>query len=176
MPIINRSPDESACVTQPHGIITCIRQINKECVRQLNEEVDEHDIQQVLIKGGDYLPKEYKKIIFLEIRGYTEKIVNSIRELGYNMNLTLIIFVGGGVGVMKRFGNLHQNNISYIEDVKAMRKDSISYRMLHWHFIKEQKTELQRAMAVRIPKEVILSYFYPETSVTRMMEIQKRYE
>lgn len=33
------------CVTQPHGIITCIQQINKECVRQLNAEVDEYDIQ-----------------------------------------------------------------------------------------------------------------------------------
>ena len=32
-------------VTQPHGIITCIQQINKECVRQLNAEVDEYDIQ-----------------------------------------------------------------------------------------------------------------------------------
>ena len=33
------------CVTQPYGIITCIQQINKECVRQLNAEVDEYDIQ-----------------------------------------------------------------------------------------------------------------------------------
>lgn len=31
-------------------------------------------------------------------------------------------------------------------------------------------------MAVRVPKEVILSYFYSETSVVRMMEIRRRYE
>ena len=43
--VINHLPDESVCVTQPHGIITCIQQINKECVRQLNAEVDEYDIQ-----------------------------------------------------------------------------------------------------------------------------------
>lgn len=29
MPIINHLPDESVCVTQPHGIITCIQQIDK---------------------------------------------------------------------------------------------------------------------------------------------------
>ena len=39
MPIINSNPDESICVTKPAGIITCIQQINKECVRQLNAEV-----------------------------------------------------------------------------------------------------------------------------------------
>ena len=54
--------------------------------------------------------------------------------------------------------------------------DSISYRMFHWKFTVEQKEEVKRAMAVRVPKEVILSYFYPDTSVVRMMEIRRRYE
>ncbi len=54
--------------------------------------------------------------------------------------------------------------------------DSISYRMFHWKFSMEQKEELKRAMAVRVPKEVILSYFYPEIPVVRMMEIRRRYE
>ena len=54
--------------------------------------------------------------------------------------------------------------------------DSISYRLFHWKFSVEQKEEVKRAMAVRVPKEVILSYFYPEISVVRMMEIRRRYE
>lgn len=56
------------------------------------------------------------------------------------------------------------------------KEDSISYRMLHWHFTVEQKEELKRAMAVGVPKKVILSYFYPETSVAKMMEIRRQYE
>lgn len=62
------------------------------------------------------------------------------------------------------------------EEVADSREDSISYRMLHWHFTIEQKEELKRAMAVRVPKNVILSYFYPETSVAKMMEIRREYE
>lgn len=62
------------------------------------------------------------------------------------------------------------------EEVAASKEDSISYRMLHWHFTVEQKEELKRAMAVRVPKKVILSYFYPETSVAKMMEIRRQYE
>lgn len=56
------------------------------------------------------------------------------------------------------------------------KEDSISYRLFHWKFSVEQKEEVKRAMAVRVPKEVILSYFYPETSVVKMMEIRRRYE
>lgn len=119
MPIVNGLPDESACVTQPHGIITCIQQINKECVRQLNADMDEYDIQKVMANGGGGLPKKYHDIIIKEIHAYCQQIYHNIRELGYNMNLTQIIFVGGGAGVMKRFGNLEQRNIQYIEDVKG---------------------------------------------------------
>ena len=48
------------------------------CVRQLNAEVDEYDIQKVMMKGG--------------------------------------------AGVMKRYGDLHQPNITYIEDICANAK------------------------------------------------------
>ena len=115
------------CVTQPHGIITCIQQINKECVRQLNAEVDEYDIQKIMVSGGEGLPEKYREIIVKEIRGYCQQIYHNIRELGYNMDLTQIIFVGGGAGVMKRFGGLEQKNIQYLEDVKANAK---GYEML----------------------------------------------
>ena len=114
------------CVTQPHGIITCIQQINKECVRQLNAEVDEYDIQKVMVSGGEGLPEKYREIIVKKIRGYCQQIYHNIRELGYNMDLTQIIFVDGGAGVMKRFGGL-EKNIQYLEDVKANAK---GYEML----------------------------------------------
>ena len=119
MPIINHSPDESICSTQPHGIITCIRDINKECVRQLNEEVDEYDVLSVIQNGADNLPEEYRQIVEKELKAYCQKIFFSIREMGYNMKLTPIIFVGGGATVMKHYGGLTQNNISYLEDIRA---------------------------------------------------------
>ncbi|MDE6626311.1 MAG: ParM/StbA family protein [Lachnospiraceae bacterium] len=122
MPIMEHEPDESACVTQPHGMITCIRQINKECVRQLNEEVDEAVIRQMMIKGSDDIPEPYTSIIENEFRKYAQKIYLGIRELGYNMSLTPVIFVGGGAVIMKRFGGVEQGNIRYIEDICANAK------------------------------------------------------
>lgn len=45
MPVVNKSPDESKCVTIPKGLITCMRSINEQCVRQLNGELDESEIR-----------------------------------------------------------------------------------------------------------------------------------
>ncbi|MBO5088793.1 MAG: ParM/StbA family protein [Lachnospiraceae bacterium] len=134
MPIINRSPDESVCVTQPHGIITCMKEINKECVKQLNEEIDEHDILQVILNGADHLPDKYREIIENKLREYCQQIYYNIRELGYNMELTPITFVGGGAGVMKRYGEMNQNNISYIEDVRANAR---GYEYLAKHYLEK---------------------------------------
>ena len=111
MPVINKSPDESKCVTIPKGLITCMRSINEQCVRQLNGEVDESEIQNIMRYG--------RAIIKSEIEDFVEKVYNSIREFGYNLKTTPIVCVGGGAVVMKNFGSHDAKNISYNLDVKA---------------------------------------------------------
>ena len=62
------------------------------------------------------------------------RVTETIREEDLEEAAALIqkakkpyIFVGGGAGVMKRFGGLEQKNIQYLEDVKANAK---GYEML----------------------------------------------
>jgi plasmid segregation protein ParM len=119
MPVINRSPDESHCITIPRGLITCMRAINEQCVRQLNGEVDEGEIQTIMRYGQSEIAPEYLAIIRAEIEDFVEKVFNSIREYGYNLKTTPIVFVGGGAAVMKNFSRYEGANISYILDIKA---------------------------------------------------------
>ena len=67
MPVINKSPDESKCVTIPKGLITCMRSINEQCVRQLNGEVDESEIQNIMRYGRSDIDDEYFAIIKAEM-------------------------------------------------------------------------------------------------------------
>ena len=119
MPVINKPPDESKCVTIPKGLITCMRSINEQCVRQLNGEVDESEIQNIMRYGRSDIDDEYFAIIKAEIEDFVDKVYNSIREFGYNLKTTPIVFVGGGAVVMKNFGSHDAKNISYNLDVKA---------------------------------------------------------
>lgn len=68
------------------------------------------------------IDERYQKIIKEEITSFVERVYNSIREYGYNLATTPIVFVGGGAVVMKNFGSYNQKNISYILDVKANAK------------------------------------------------------
>ena len=114
--------NESKCVTIPKGLITCMRTINEQCVRQLNGELDESFIQDIMRFGRCEIDRKYYDIAKAEIEAFCEKVYNSIREYGYNLSTTPIVFVGGGASVMKLFGGLSQSNITYILDVKANAK------------------------------------------------------
>lgn len=138
MPIINKDPDESMCVTFQEGVITCIQQINKECVRQLNGEIDEIQIEQFLIDGGGNIPPKYQQIIESEVRRYCNEIFNHIRELGYNLELIPMIFVGGGAGILRRFGGIEQENVQFIENVKA---NAIGFEKLGKAFVNASKKQ-----------------------------------
>ena len=122
VPIINHSPDESLCVTIPEGIITCMRKINEQCVRQLNGQIDESTIQEIMMKGDSLIDREYLDICIKEIRTYAKKVLGMIAELGYNLKTTKITFVGGGAILMKIFADIEQANIRYITDVRANAK------------------------------------------------------
>lgn len=122
MPIEDKSPDESRCRTVNEGLLTCMRTIKDECIRQLNGTIEESDIKQVMMYGKSDIDSRYYAIIETEIKRFVTEISNKLIEYGYNLETTPITFVGGGATVMKLFGNLKQSNIQYIEDVKANAK------------------------------------------------------
>ena len=121
MPIMDGRPQEQECVTIPQGLIRCMREINEECVRQLGQELEESVIQQVMAGKGN-LPENYMAIVQGHLDRFVEKIYHIIKEHGYNLDVTPIVFVGGGASVMKKFGTQKGANIKYIEDIRANAK------------------------------------------------------
>ena len=47
-------------------------------------------------------------------------------------------------------------------------EDSITNRMVTWTYTKEQKNELRKAMEMKMPKDEILKFFYPEMEAEEM--------
>lgn len=54
-------------------------------------------------------------------------------------------------------------------------EDSITNRMVTWFYSTEQKDELRKALEAKIPKEDILSFFYPDISAEQMAEIRETF-
>lgn len=122
MPIRQYYPDEAECTTIPQGLIRCMREINEQCVRKKGQELDENIIQDIMAGGKSRVPDSYMEIVEDCLKKFVEKVYNTLKEHGYNLDIMPIIFVGGGATVMKLYGNSMGANIRYIEDVKANAK------------------------------------------------------
>ncbi|MCM1497914.1 MAG: ParM/StbA family protein [Clostridium sp.] len=140
MPICQSYPDESECITIPQGLIRCMRGINEECVRQIGQELDENAIQKIMTGSENKAPEKYLKIATECIRSFVERIYNILKEHGYNLEITPIVFVGGGAGVMKLYGDMKGNNIQFIEDIRANAK---GYEYLGKMFLAENRKAVE---------------------------------
>lgn len=141
LPICQSYPDEPECITIPQGLIRCMREINEECVRQIGQELDESVIQEIMAGGKGKLPERYMEIVEDCIRKFVQKVYNILKEHGYNLDVTPIVFAGGGATVMKLFGNPTGANIQYIEDVKANAK---GYEYLGKVFLSANRKKLEK--------------------------------
>ena len=122
IPVVNKKPDEAGTDSIQQGIITCMRNINKQCVRQLGEKMDEELIKEYMISHKSSLPDEYIQIMNQEISSFISMVINSLREEKYSLKTTPFVFVGGGAVVMKNFGSFNQNNFSFNTDICANAK------------------------------------------------------
>ena len=139
MPIENCVPNEAECITIKQGLIKCMRKINEESVRLYGQELEEGDMQEVMRTGKGRLPEKYLAIIEECLKDYADRVYNILIEHGYNLDISNIVFVGGGATVMKLFGTHCGANIQYIEDVKANAK---GYEQLGKIYLSAHKQEL----------------------------------
>lgn len=59
---------------------------------------------------------------------------------------------------------------------KPLKEDTVMNRLVHWEFSEEQKLEGKKALAAKIPKQTILTYFYPEIPLNEMIQIRESFE
>lgn len=140
MPIEDSAPNEGECITLQEGLIKCMGTISDECIRQYGSRIGEEEIQEAIRDGKQgKLPPRYMEIVETCLKGYAERVYNILLEHGYNLDLTQIVFVGGGAAVMKQYGGRRGSNIQFIEDIRANAK---GYEYLGKLYLSTHRKEL----------------------------------
>ena len=112
-------PVEKDCVTIPEALIQCMAAIKNVVYRKTNHKLSEQQIQQVMMTGTGDFPEKLVVIVQEELRLFAKGIEAKLKELGFEPELTPIVYLGGGASVMRMFGSMKGPNICYLEDVRA---------------------------------------------------------
>ena len=121
----DKVPIDKDAYTYEVGLITAFERIKKDGLPKVHCEIPEEDITDYI--KGISVNDEFIPIIEKGLQEYADNVEAKLREIKVDLKHENIIYVGGGAGVMKKFGRTKGRNIQYVTDVKA---NAIGHRYL----------------------------------------------
>lgn len=95
------------------------------------KEVPEYIINEVIETGDTNAIAKNKESIMdtinVGLKRYALEVEAKLRELKIDFDFTNVVYVGGGAGVMRRFGSCTGENVRYVTDVRA---NALGYQYL----------------------------------------------
>lgn len=123
LPIENFVPDLTRCKSINMGTIPCMNDINEALRQNLGKEADESTLKDVMMYGTSDIPSEYLSIIRAGLSEYTFSVMDQLRALNFNSDLTQFVFIAGGASIMKHFlPDTERKNCIIIDDVHINAK------------------------------------------------------
>ncbi len=133
LPLADYIPDQTRCKSLPVGTISCISEINEALRQRIGQGADETTIRDVMVNGNASIPEKYLAVIREGLDTYASNIMDQIRALGFNQDLTQYVFIGGGASIMKNFlSGEDKRNALILEDIHINAKgyeDLIRHKM-----------------------------------------------
>ena len=75
------------------------------------------------MRNGDYdCPDKYRAEITRCLKEYSSDIYDIIRANHYNLDLTNMVFMGGGASIIQNFGDNQNRKVQFVTDVCANAK------------------------------------------------------
>ena len=123
LPLAAYVPDQTRCKSLPLGTITCMNDINEALRQRFGQDADETTIKDVMIYGTSDIPADYLSVIRTCLMSYVTNLMDQIRALNFNPDLTQFVFIGGGAAVIKHFlSDADKKNCLIYDDVHINAK------------------------------------------------------
>ncbi len=130
IPVNKGEIDHANSKIDQRGAIWLVNSIQEAAETQLYESIPEDFIINCMInKNAKETPQnKYEKLVQGKLMNYCEMIFNRLKEFRINVDITPIIFVGGGASIIKNFGRYNLATTEFITDIKANVK---GYEMIY---------------------------------------------
>jgi len=116
--------------------IWLINSIIETAEAKLYEVIPEDYIIEYMLNGSAKADptNKYETLMQQELINYCEMIFNRLKEFRINVNITPVIFVGGGATVIQNFGSYNPSMTEFITEINANAK---GYELIYNLIIKE---------------------------------------
>ena len=112
-------PVERESTSIPEALIQCMENIKSSVYQICKKKVSEDIIRQMIVDGDAMIPEDCKTVIRDGLQNFAKRIEAKLSELGFDLEMLPVVYTGGGAMVMKRYGTMRENQVHYLEDIRA---------------------------------------------------------
>lgn len=118
---IDGIPDGKYAISDKAALY-CINKVNEEVVAKFGAGVSPYIIEAFMRNGAYDCPQKYQKVITECLKEYSRDIYNIIQGNDYNLDLTKMVFMGGGASIIQKYGCNEEKKVEFVTDVCANAK------------------------------------------------------
>ena len=111
-------PDGNYAISDKAALY-CINRVNEEIVAKFGTGVPPYIVEAFMRTGGYDCPEKYRTEITRCLKTYSADIYEFIQANNYNLDLTNMVFMGGGASIIQHFGSNEGKRVRFISDVCA---------------------------------------------------------
>ncbi|SDA79078.1 plasmid segregation actin-type ATPase ParM [Butyrivibrio sp. INlla18] len=120
--IENGTPYENSLKTETYGVSICVREIQSALSKKLGRNIAERRIEELLRNGCEGRTGDVPQTTDELARTYTTEIIRKLEVYGYDENVKLHVFGGGGC-LLKHYSTLSQlPGVTFYDDICANAK------------------------------------------------------
>ena len=133
MYINNGSPVSDRCYTERYGVYQCMLATREALTRRYQVVVEDFVIEQVFRFNKADISDAYLTTIRESATEYVEGIMRRLREYGYDPGQMRLYVMGGGACLVKNFGSLDAERVTFNDDLCATAKgyETLAAHRLH---------------------------------------------
>lgn len=133
MYINNGSPVSDRCYTERYGVYQCMLATREALTRRYQVVVEDFVIEQVFRFNKADISDNYLTTIRESATEYVEGIMRRLREYGYDPGQMRLYVMGGGACLVKNFGSLDTERVTFNDDLCATAKgyETLAAHKLH---------------------------------------------
>ena len=132
----NGRPMESKSWTEKLGVFQCFQRIHNEVQNNTGDNLMDDVIENILRSGEIDLPESHAKYVRTAIHSYVEEIFQKLRDHEYNEKLMKVYFMGGGAGIVEKYGSYNPDTTTFDYDIRANAK---GYEYYCYMILKSQR-------------------------------------
>lgn len=102
MRLDNAVPNAATCRSLELGVIRCVDETMEQIRRRTGLSVTDVQIERVLNGSSCSMDETAKEMVCRQGRIYTEQVLSSIMEAGFDFKAIPVVFMGGGASIMER--------------------------------------------------------------------------